>query len=41
MSDSSIISTDFLSKIPIFERLTTNDLETLTTLWAPRTLKQG
>jgi len=41
MSDSSIISTDFLSKIPIFERLTTNDLETLTTLWAPRTLKQS
>lgn len=36
-----MISTEFLSKIPIFDRLLPKDLETLVTLWVPRTLQAG
>ncbi len=34
-----MVSTEFLSKIPIFDRLLPKDLETLVTLWLPRTLQ--
>ncbi|MCU0452923.1 MAG: DUF1003 domain-containing protein [Bacteroidetes bacterium] len=36
-----MVSTQFLSKIPIFDRLLPKDLETLVTLWLPRTLQAG
>ncbi|MEK6650799.1 MAG: DUF1003 domain-containing protein [Bacteroidota bacterium] len=36
-----MITTEFLSQIPIFDRLLPKDLETLSTLWSPRTLQPG
>ncbi len=36
-----MISQEFLSKIPIFEKLSSADLEVLCTLWHPRDLKQN
>ena len=36
-----MVNTEFLSQIPIFDRLLPKDLETLTTLWLPRTLQPG
>jgi uncharacterized membrane protein len=36
-----MISQEFLAKIPIFEKLSSADLEVLRTLWHPRDLKQN
>jgi CRP/FNR family transcriptional regulator, cyclic AMP receptor protein len=36
-----MLTTEFLSQIPIFDRLLPKDLETLSTLWSPRTLEPG
>lgn len=36
-----MVDAESLSKIPIFDRLLPKDLETLTTLWLPRTLQPG
>lgn len=36
-----MISTDFLAKIPIFEKLSSSDLEVVRTLWGPRGLSEG
>lgn len=36
-----ILSTEFLGTIPIFDRLTADDLESLKHLWTPRTLEAG
>jgi CRP/FNR family transcriptional regulator, cyclic AMP receptor protein len=36
-----MISQEFLAKIPIFEKLSSADLEVLRTLWHPRELKQN
>ncbi len=36
-----MISTDFLSKIPIFEKLSSSDLEVLRNLWKPRNVTKG
>ncbi len=36
-----MISTEFLSRIPIFEKLSGPDLEVLRKLWKPRVLQQG
>ncbi len=36
-----MIDSSFLAKIPVFERLDASDLETLRSLWAPRTFGPG
>ena len=36
-----MISQEFLAKIPIFEKLSSSDLEVLCTLWHPLELKQN